>query len=244
MVKEIVKSSLRAMGVKVSRIDPAEENKYLWLRSHDIRTVLDVGANVGQYAKLIHGVLPEARILSFEPLKDCYEELRGVLATLPSAQALNYALGEEEGEAEIHRSEYAPSSSLLPMGEKHKEWVPYSSKTHIETIKVQTLDGVAPTLDLQDNLMIKIDVQGFEDRVIRGGRETVRRARVLAVETSFEILYEGQPLFEEVFDLVRPLGFRYYGSFEQYRAKQDGRLYQADSIFLHESAFPGSRKHG
>jgi hypothetical protein len=56
-----------------------------------------------------------------------------------------------------------------------------------------------------------MDVQGFEDRVIAGGLRTLERASVLWVETSFVELYEGQPLFADIHDRLRDLGFEYRG---------------------------------
>jgi len=75
------------------------------------------------------------------------------------------------------------------MGGLHKRAFPFTSKDALEKIAVKRLDDMARDLDLTENILIKIDVQGFEDRVIAGGLKTIQMAKLLIVETSFESLY-------------------------------------------------------
>jgi hypothetical protein len=97
---------------------------------------------------------------------------------------------------------------------------------------MERLDALAPALALSPPLLIKIDVQGYEDRVLRGGEETVKRAQVLIVETSFQRLYEEQALFEDVFRLLSGWGFRYAGALDQLLNPRSGEALQQDSIFV------------
>jgi FkbM family methyltransferase len=147
-------------------------------------------------------------------------------------RAFDFALGEETSDIEMHRSEFSPSSSILPMGELHKQAFPFTSGEVLEKIVVKRLDDIADSLKLVDNLLIKIDVQGFEDRVIAGGRQTIQRATVLIVEMSFRRLYEGQPLFDTIYDTLRQMGFAYHGNFIQLLNPVDGSVLQADGIFM------------
>src|SRR5687768_15429271 len=59
-----------------------------WLLAMNIRTILDVGANVGQFAILAHEVFPSAKIFSFEPLPECFEVLKSRLSS-QNFQAVN-----------------------------------------------------------------------------------------------------------------------------------------------------------
>jgi hypothetical protein len=59
----------------------------------------------------------------------------------------------------------------------------------------------------------------------------LRRATVLIVETSFEVLYKDQPLFGDVYDLLRERGFVHMGTEDIMRDPRDGRVLQCDSIF-------------
>ena len=96
---------------------------------------------------------------------------------------------------------------------------------------MQTLDAVAAKLELEDNLFVKIDVQGFECEVIKGGQATLRRAKIVIVETTFRPIYEGQPLFGDVYSALVELGFRYAGSDGRLDSPVDGAPIQEDSVF-------------
>ena len=87
-------------------------------------------------------------------------------------------------------------------------------------------------INLNDNMLVKIDVQGYEDRVIRGGQDTISRAEIVIVETSFQCLYEGQPMFEYIYEVLTKMGFSYRGALEQISNPIDGGILQADSLFV------------
>jgi Methyltransferase FkbM domain len=91
---------------------------------------------------------------------------------------------------------------------------------------------VTGDLDLAENILIKIDVQGFEDRVIAGGLKTIQMAKLLIVETSFESLYDDQPLFDTIYEMLKRMGLTYHGNFNQFLNPIDGNILQADGIFI------------
>lgn len=202
-----------------------------WLTTANINTVLDIGANTGQFARLIHEVLPAAIIYSFEPLEDCYEELKQRMQNVDTFTAFNIALGDTDEELDFHRNSHSQSSSVLPMADLHKQNYPFTTKESITKVRSTSLDDVAKELKIDDNLLIKIDVQGLEDRVIAGGKHTIELAAILIIETSFQHLYVGQPLFEDICELLKEK-FRYMGALTQNRSSIDGSVLYADSIFL------------
>ena len=197
-----------------------------------IQTILDIGANEGVFVRSMRKRFPHARIISFEPLRDCYETLISVMAGDTNFEAHHTALGEHPGQTVIHRSASHPSSSLLPMDALHKELYPGSAEHQDETITVERLDTVLGNVDLKKPILVKIDVQGFEANVIRGGSAVLSKADIVLVENSFVTLYEGQALFGEIHDLLTKLGFSYRGRSEtHYNTKTKEPLYE-DSIFI------------
>jgi FkbM family methyltransferase len=203
-----------------------------WLQGADIRTVLDIGANTGQFALTVHRLLPEATIHSFEPLADCHARLVERLDAAPRFHAHAVALGDADGEVEFQRNDFTQSSSVLPMAPLHKEALRWTGHSTTVTVPVRRLDSVLGDQELEPNVLVKIDVQGFEDRVLVGGEQTLRQARYVMVETSMEPLYEGQASFERVYELLTGYGFRYGGNLEQLVNPNDGRILQADALFL------------
>jgi len=231
-VKILTKLLFRACGLEVSRASRFEP--YEWLKDMNFRTILDIGANTGQFAAQFHRLFPDAKLYSFEPLEDCYNKLLKKMGRVSNFRGFNFALGDKNGEAEIYENEYTPSSSLLPMGKIHKEAFPFTKNVATKTIKIRRLDDILGELDIVDDILVKIDVQGTEDKVILGGEKLISKASALILETSFQPLYEGQLLFDGVYDLLREKDFVYAGSEHNIRNPQDGSILQCDSIFLRD----------
>lgn len=203
-----------------------------WLHTLNIGTILDIGANTGQFASTINVIFPNAKIYAFEPLPDCFEQLQMHMAGCKNFTAFNIGLGDQSGSLKFEKHDSSLSSSFLKMTDIHKTAFPHTQNSQSIEVKIEKLDNVAKNLSIIDPLLIKIDVQGYEDKVLRGGEQTIKRARLVISETSFESLYEGQPLFDDIYRTFINLGFSYAGSFEQLFNPLDGRILQADSIFI------------
>jgi FkbM family methyltransferase len=244
MMKQVILNLLRRNGYDIVRRAPAQPGAAsahpvihypptAWLDAHPIRTILDIGANAGDFALTMAGRFPGARILSFEPLAGPYAELARKTAGEPRCTAIRCAVGEADSTIEMRPCTYSPSSSLLPMTDVHREAFPFTAgEGSPEVIRVRRLDDIAAETDLEDEMLVKIDVQGFEGHVIRGGMATLRRARGIIVETSFVPLYDGQPSFDDVYRALCGLGFVYAGNWDQLPDAKTGRVLQADAIFL------------
>jgi len=252
--KRLLKAPFRALGLDVVRwrppksqpVIPLEELEMIaafgpqykpedhWLANCGIQTVLDVGAHMGEFAQRIRTMLPDAKLVCFEPLEEPFTKLTERFRGQPNFRAIRCALGENAGQHEIHHNEYAPSSSLLPMTELHKQSFTFAVKEQTEMIEVRRLSDVVRELDLHDPLLLKLDVQGFEEKVIAGGEDVVARAKIIIIEVSFQTLYEGGPLFDDVYRLLKAYGFTYNGNFEQLSSPRDGRILQADAIFCRQ----------
>jgi FkbM family methyltransferase len=224
--------SLKLRGIDVRMFEGLNKP---WLLNLGIRTVFDIGANTGQFARAIHEVLPKAVIYSFEPLSDCFAELQRTMCKVQNFQAFSTALGDSDEEAVFYRSEWSPSSSLRQMGILHKENFPHTAKASVETVRVRRIDEYMDKLTISDNILVKLDVQGYEDKVIAGGKRLLQRAKILIVETAMVPLYDRQPLFRDIFTTLDSEGFKYYGALNQSMSTSDGSVLFADSIFVREA---------
>lgn len=203
-----------------------------WLHELNIATVLDIGANRGQFALTINTIFPKASIYSFEPILDCFEQLTASMKSIKNFKAFNIGLGESSGELKFERNAFAPSSSFLKMMDTHKTLFPFTCDSQTITVKVEKLDGIAEQLKIMEPLLVKVDVQGYEDRVLRGGEQTIKRAKLIIIETSFQKLYDEQPLFNDIYNQLLDWGFVYIGTLDQLHNPQNGQILQADSLFL------------
>jgi len=211
------------------------QHYHRWLTGLGIRTVIDVGAHIGQFAYAMRDILPEAQIYSFEPLPDCFARLQANLSRHGRFQAFNAALGEKHGEVTLWRSSQSASSSVLPMADLHHRSFPETAQTSAVSVQMHRLDDFAAELTLTPKTLIKIDVQGYEDKVLRGAAELLAHVDVIMLEASFQILYEGQASFHDLYTLLRCAGFEYGGNLAPMLSPVDGTILQCDVIFTRKS---------
>ena len=229
ILRTLVKKPLNLLGLDLVRYNPHySSGAYAYIASLNIKTVIDIGAHSGEFARMIKQVLPDAAIYSFEPLKDEFQ----LLDQTRAGTAFNCALGDHNGSIEIHRSAYSQSSSILPMATLHKEAFPDSADHTAETVEIKRLDDALAGFSLQPEILIKIDVQGYEDKVIAGGEQLIDKTEAIIIEVSFRELYEGQPLFDRVFELLSRKRFKYMGNLYQLLSPLDGAPLQADALFV------------
>ncbi len=182
------------------------EHVRLPLRS-DYRSVIDVGANKGQFALYARVSFPEAQIYSLEPLSGPRAKLERLFKGDPSMHVLPYAAGAAPGNASIHVSRSDDSSSLLAMTSLQTERFPGTEHVSAEAIEVRRLDDLFAGIELPSPVLLKLDVQGFELEALRGATELITRVDSVLCECSFVPFYEGQALFEDIHAFMVEHGF-------------------------------------
>jgi FkbM family methyltransferase len=202
-----------------------------WLQRAGIETVIDVGAHQGEFASAVLRVLPNARVYSFEPLLECYERLVKRFGSQARIRAFNLALSDAAGSAQFWRSSFTKSSSLLPMADLHREAFPWTAGSTAIQVPLDTLDHCVETLELSPSVLLKIDVQGAELKVLGGARQALKRIDHVLVEASFAALYEGQPLFDDVYRFLTAEKYHLSGVWDTLQSPVDGSVLQSDMLF-------------
>ena len=177
-------------------------------------------------------LFPKALIVAFEPIPTTFEALKRNFENDSLYKAINCGLGSSTGTLQFHQNEYSPSSSFLKMTETHQNSFEHAVNQQQITVQIQTLDAFIKDMKLELPLLIKMDVQGYEAEVIAGGRQTLSNAAMIISEVSFKPLYQQQPLFNDIYQLLTALGFAYAGSTDQLRSPQNNEILQADGIFV------------
>lgn len=198
-------------------------------------TVLDVGANAGQFAVASAKLFPNAWIHSFEPVPECVESLRRNVSSLGNVVVYPFALGEAAGEVTVHVNSYTHSSSVLRLAQVHLDVFPEARETRSINVEVTTLDLVSRDLEFERPALLKLDVQGYEAQVIRGGVETLKRVDYVVLEASFKPMYEGELLFMDIVRIMEKQDFRFERPVGWLKAPGSGEILQMDALFIRNS---------
>lgn len=236
IARKTVRSAFNYLGLDVRRLHNSPLHTMLGLRGKRVGTVIDIGANVGQFARQAAEMFPAARIYSFEPLPDAFVALESWASSALGDRIVcfNLALGDSRGDLDMFRhSEHTSSSSLLAATEASKTMYPFVSSQERVKVRIETLDDLLARGDivLDPLTLVKLDVQGYEDRVIRGGRKLLSRADAVILEVCIDPLYEHQARFHELVAELHGLGLSYAGNLDQHYAA-DGRCVFLDAMFV------------
>jgi FkbM family methyltransferase len=235
MLKGMVRSLAHLSGYEILSLERAHADRRCvatLLKEQRVNLVVDVGANLGQFAGWIREIGYRGRILSFEPLAQAHRGL-GSIAKQDSlwTVAPRMALGDASGKIDIHVSGNSVSSSVLPMLPAHQQAAPDSAYVETEKVVVNRLDDVCP-LVLEDRLLLKVDVQGYERAVLDGAARVLKHCRAIVVEMSLVPLYAGQMLAMELWEYLMSLGFQAYYFNPGFLDPRSGRLLQMDGVFV------------
>lgn len=241
--KNILRRFVRFAGYDIVKWHPMPADVAARKRLLDcfgIDVILDVGANAGQFAlSLRESMGYRGEIVSFEPLPDAFAHLRGLAAQDPAWEARNVALGAADGELKLNVSRNRVSSSFLAIRETSTSVEPQSAYESECVVKVRSLDSLLPELGVvkaDRRVMLKLDTQGFESRVIAGAKESLSRMSLVQMEMSLVRLYDDEVMFLDMCNLMRILGFELIGLDPGFADVATGRLLQVDGLFARSAA--------
>ena len=178
-----------------------------FLRSRNIDLVLDVGANVGQYAQGLRKDSYAGWIASFEPVAAAYEELATIASKDARWKVFNMALGDNEGLANINVSQSLVFSSILPQLPAATTFSSEAQVVRSESVRIARLDDIFAELPKSKAAFLKIDTQGYERQVLLGANERLSSFLGVQMELPIMHLYEGTWKFHEAVAYMSDLGF-------------------------------------
>ncbi len=237
--ESLIRRTANLFGIDIRRYRPKSSDigrLSIMLANHGVDLVFDVGANTGQFARSLRKAGYTQRLISFEPLSTAHAQL--LLASRNDAEweiAPRAAIGDHEGTIEMHIAGNSVSSSALVMLDSHANAAPVSVYVGRECVPLSRLDTIA-----HDYLMLgavpflKIDTQGYEDRVLDGATELLIKARGVHLELSFVPLYEGQKLFDDLVERLGSLGFTIWAIWPGFCDPRTGRMLQVDATFFRD----------
>lgn len=210
-----------------------------FLRLFDIQTVLDVGANRGQFAQELYRSGYSGKIISFEALPAAHAQLSATASQSRQdwSVAPCAAIGDQSGTALFHVTQSDTASSLLEPTAKLV--AAHSAARAVEVIPVETrrLDDAVRELEIAtDNCFLKMDVQGAEALVLAGAPCVLAAARGLMMELSWNGLYENQPSSLAILNTATTAGYEVWDVWPGYRDPKTFRLNQTDVVCFRAGA--------
>lgn len=242
-MKTVIKKLLSLFNLELRKIDPSKREvskheTYFGLlqkliRDYNISYVFDVGASHGNWAAELISESITANIISFEPLKDSYKELKKRTDFHDNWECENYALGEADETASINVSESPECSSLKNISNTHLEAFPLSKVTEKQNVSVRSLDSfLEQRNDVSGNVFLKIDVQGHEKDVFDGCKKSLSRISLLQLEISLSTMYEKELLLTEWLGLLEEHKFYPLHFQNAFSHSKSHKLLQLDCIFV------------
>ena len=201
-----------------------------FFRSYDFETVVDIGANTGQFSLVMKKNFPTASILAFEPLRQPFLTYSKIFEGDSYVKIFNSAIAPKTGVAEINLSKSCDSSSLLEISDLQDEIFPGTNAIGSENISMGPLDSFVSKEQIKGASLLKLDVQGFELEVLRGCNGLLGLFDMVYCECSFFELYVGQALAPVIIEFMRVEGFVLQG-FNNVQYDDKGSTIQADFIF-------------
>ena len=188
--------------------------------------VFDVGAQVG--TPELFQAFPDAHHIMIEPVAECLSSLNSIKNELKSAIVINCAVSNINGSATLSMTPSRQYSSIEGIiGEENRE------------IEVRTLDSIYEDISIDGPILIKIDVDGPEIKVLQGAKSILKKDCVLVIEAS---IADENPRFANIVEYMTAYGYQVYDIVDHLHRQGDFHLWQVDLIFIKNKAkFWGSK---
>lgn len=193
------------------------------LRDRNVQpqTIFDIGASDGGWTAQALRVWPNAKVHCFEPLAVRAKPLADLSARFPDRITHHpFGVSDADGELALGVTDDLWGSSFAYKG------------TSSQTAKIRTLDSLLAEGAIPAPNLVKIDVQGFEQRVISGGRKTLAACDFILMECTFYPFCADMRRLDETIAFMAEAGFAPYEFVDFLRRPIDGAMGQCDILFI------------
>ena len=207
----------------------------IYLRRANITHIFDVGANIGQFGIDVIRTGYKGQIISYEPGLKAFKKLNRLTQKFDQWTAVQMGMGAFTGNATINISGNSGlSSSILEIGQSHLENFPTSKTISQEKIILSTVDHQIDSQNLDPSkVMLKIDVQGYENQVLAGSMKFLPTIPMCYLEVSLSPMYIGEANLPTIINMIASAGHTVVDIHRGVTAK-DGTLLQIDILTVSE----------
>jgi FkbM family methyltransferase len=222
---KMVRGLLNRMGwnerMTFAAMDTAAALRRITARGLTVGTVIDIGASNGQWSQSVHRFFPDAHYLLIEAQEVHEPELQRFVARNPRTHYVLKAAGEAPGTIYFDDAEDFAGQAVAE-----------NSRPGLIEVPVTTIDAEIARLSLPGPYLIKFDVHGFEQAILRGAPQALAGASLVVMECyNFEIAAESL-LFHDMCRWFHERGFRVADMSEPLWRPHDKTLWQMDIFFV------------
>jgi FkbM family methyltransferase len=240
IAKNIVRASADRLGYAVldlrkdqwlGRFLPAHLK--IILDALEINCVIDVGANIGQYALMLRHAGYNGRIVSVEPVPESHRKLERRASSDPAWHTMNVAFGPRNESKSFHIFAASDLSSFLDPSVHMEPNIGDSNIMRSEPVMVKSLDSVFKTIVdgiKEPKVFLKLDTQGYDLEVMKGSGRSVGYFHAIQSELSVVPLYEGMPDYLDALRYYRDIGFEPTGFFPVVNDRKSRHVLEFDAV--------------
>lgn len=250
--KKYIKKTFNRFGFDIQRYNEEIKNlnfdEILIQKIQNCSIIIDVGANNGQSIKKFSNLYPNSQIHSFEPILSEFDVLRKKYGNSENIYLNNLALGEQNCSRKFNITEKTENSSFNNIN-KDTKWLKKRSKEYnvdqnkfvknVENVKVITLDEYCLKNNINIIDILKIDTQGYEDKVLEGCINMIKKGNIKAVITEIILddVYDKNFSFSDLEKYLIPYDFRIVGINLMNNNLFSSILFSADLMYFNKKYF-------
>jgi len=231
LIKKTIKKTINKLGFDLRRINPKItqfrfENLYDKISENPV--IFDVGGNRGQSIEAYLKIFNNPVIHSFEPVKTDFDLIYEKFKNNKNIFLNNFALGDKTEAKEFNITAQTWNSSFNKIN-SGKDWLKARTKetntteagpivkdfyvTETQKVKVIRLDDYYKDNNIDKIDLLKIDTQGYEDKVLEGSLNTIKENKIKAIMTEiiFDDIYDKYFSFSDIEKFIVPNNFRMVG---------------------------------
>lgn len=234
MIRKTIRFILKKFGYQISPIAGLHNSSPTFFNNFRINKVFDIGANIGQYAINLRKQGYKGKIISFEPLPNAYIQLVKNSRN-DSLWKIHprIALGSKNEFKKIFESQNSYSSSILKVLDKHLEGDKGAKIIDEHKVKMKKLDSIFINyFKKKDKILVKIDSQGYEDKILKGFNNNINKCFAIQIELSLVKLYKNQKTYEYFLNFFKKKNFFLWSMIPSFINRKDGQHLQFDAIFV------------
>lgn len=235
---DTAKHLLARMGIWIAKPSEVSVDYHVaaLLRKHRADCVVDIGANVGQFATTIRRAGYRGPIISFEPVPEAFAELQNRSASDPDWTVQRVAVGDRAGALALNVAEASNTSSFLGVKEEYVAGFPPARVRRSERVAIATIDDLLREAPYE-RIFLKTDTQGYDLKVLAGASQSIRRTIGIQIELSVVAIYDGMPSYVEALAVLSKLGFVLTGMYPV----PSFQVHEYDGVFIRDELIaPGS----